>query len=419
MTSQNVLPRAHYQLYSSHMFKDKNHPALVLSGGGVKAAAFHIGVCIALREKGFNFAGGSPQRVTEKFQDPMTFKTYVGSSAGSVICTLLAAGYSVESITHAFTRDAEDENLPLFKNFDPSRHSHLTPLTYRDLFAVNINSGISSRLLSSVLKRRPLISGGLEVLLKTGIKVNGIFKTDNLEKYLREEAFPENSFDALGVNLYIVATQLNHSRKVIFGSFSETKTEDTIKYANYASPSQACAASAALPPAYAPYGITNQKGKMIYFFDGEIRDTMSTHVAADQGADLVISSYSIQPYHYNEEIGSLHEYGIPVIINQALYQVIEQKIESHIRNRKNIRGMIDSVNGYLKEIDLPKDQREKLLDILITKSGHRKNVDYIYIHPSPKDYEMFFADHFSLNPDILAKLVRIGFKSAMRAMRNY
>ncbi len=38
---------------------EKKKIALVLSGGGVKAAAFHIGVCLAPREKGFHFAGGN------------------------------------------------------------------------------------------------------------------------------------------------------------------------------------------------------------------------------------------------------------------------------------------------------------------------------------------------------------------------
>ena len=31
-----------------------NNPSLVLSGGGIKAAAFHIGVSLALKQKGFN-----------------------------------------------------------------------------------------------------------------------------------------------------------------------------------------------------------------------------------------------------------------------------------------------------------------------------------------------------------------------------
>ncbi len=61
---------------------EKKRVALVLSGGGVKAAAFHIGVCLALREKGFRFAGGTdPKEKAENEGRPLTFNLYVGSSA--------------------------------------------------------------------------------------------------------------------------------------------------------------------------------------------------------------------------------------------------------------------------------------------------------------------------------------------------
>ena len=54
---------------------------------------------MALREKGFEFAGGSSTEVEKKFPyDSMTFKTYVGSSAGSVITTFLASGYDVDAV---------------------------------------------------------------------------------------------------------------------------------------------------------------------------------------------------------------------------------------------------------------------------------------------------------------------------------
>ena len=33
--------------------QDKKKVALVLSGGGIKAAAFHVGVCLALEDLGF------------------------------------------------------------------------------------------------------------------------------------------------------------------------------------------------------------------------------------------------------------------------------------------------------------------------------------------------------------------------------
>ena len=67
--------------------KGKKKIALVLSGGGVKAAAFHIGVCHALKEKGFKFIGGSRDKVEDdpNYSDPLAIKTYVGSSAGALV----------------------------------------------------------------------------------------------------------------------------------------------------------------------------------------------------------------------------------------------------------------------------------------------------------------------------------------------
>ena len=407
---------------NSMKLSEKKKPSLVLSGGGIKAAAFHIGVCLALQEKGFNFAGGSPEHVAKNFnEDAMTFRLYVGSSAGSVISTFLAAGYSIDSIINAFTQGA---GLPSITRYGQSQNrekepSLLKPITYRDIFAVNLKAGHPSRLLANIFRKKPVMRGGIEVLLKRGFKVNGIFSMSNLERYMRENVCPENKFSSLGVQLYIVATQLNHSRKVIFGNFDETTKDERIKYAAYAKISEAVAASASLPPVFSPYGIHNHKGREVFFFDGEIRDTLSTHVAADHGSDLVIASYSIHPYHFQKDVGSLHEYGIPAIINQALYQVVQQKIDTHIRHQREVRAMIKAVDGYLKQTEIAAEHREKLLEILNDRTHNHPHVEYIYIHPSPNDYEMFFADHFSLNPKILASIVHSGFKSAMRTLRKY
>ena len=394
-------------------------PALCLSGGGIKAAAFHIGVCLALKELGFKFAGGSKSYVENTFpkdDDSLTFKTYVGSSAGSVVCSFLAAGYSIESIIEAFT---QGNGIDGFKSSEANRRSSLKPLSYMDIFSVNINAS-PIKILSSLFRKSIDIRGGFEVLLKKKFKYNGFFSTSNLEKYLREHAYPNtNDFKDLGVALYIVATQLNHSRKAVFGAFDETSKNNKIKYANFSSISQAVAASTSLPPIFSPYGIIDNKGKELFYFDGEIRDTLSTHIAADTGADLIIASYSIQPYHYNEEMGSLHEYGIPLIINQALYQVIQQKIDSHREQRRNIKEIINSIEGYLKQTNLEDKHRKKLIDIIIKKTEVKPEVEYVYIHPSPQDHEMFFADHFSLNPDILNHIVRTGFRSAMNKLRHY
>lgn len=394
---------------------EKKKIALVLSGGGIKATAFHLGVCMALREKGFIFAGGSPDDVRMHYaSDKLTFKIYVGSSAGAVITTFLASGYSVESVMDAFERGAaSDLNRLTNRRRDYTR---LKPMTYRDIFA--LNGGNFVDFIPNILRRKSIVTGGLEALIKNGFKINGLFTTRGIEKYLRTHVLKENSFSSLGVELNIVATQLNHSRKVIFGGFPETVKDKHIEYANYASISDAVAASASLPPVFAPYGLRNQKGKEIFFFDGEIRDTLSTHVAADIGADLVISSYSIQPYHYTPVMGSLHNYGIPVIVNQALYQVIQQKIEKHIEHHQQISAIMSAIDGYFKKSGLPLEHRDRLLEILAHRVNYKPNVDYIYIHPSPQDHEMFFVDHFSLNAKILGRIVHIGFRAALQVLRK-
>jgi predicted acylesterase/phospholipase RssA len=395
---------------------EKKKVALVLSGGGVKAAAFHIGVCLALREKGFHFAGGNSARDRLRFEgQPLTFNVYVGSSAGSLVATLLAAGHTIDAIIDAFTAGVGLGTLTRAKR----KPSYLKPIGYRDIFALNLGAATAARLLPSLFRRRLIASGGFEALFKEAFKVNGVFTTANIEKYVREHIFPENEFGKLGAELYITATQLNHSRKMVFGPFAETTKDAETGRANYARVSEAVAASASLPPFFAPFGIRNEKNVEIHYFDGEIRDTLSTHVAAEAGADLVIASYSIQPYHYTPAMGSLADYGMPLIFNQALYQVVQKKIETHIRHQNDVRGMINAVQGYMREQGIPEEHISRLLDILVQRTHFNPAVDYVYIHPQAQDYEFFFYDHFSLNPQVLSGIVRTGFKAAMNALRPF
>lgn len=394
--------------------QNKKKIGLVLSGGGIKAAAFHIGVCLALKEKGFRFAGGTREMVERNFPEdhPKTIRLYVGSSAGAFLSSILAAGYSIEALVNAF--DVGSGQKPYYR--DHSLNS-LRPLKYSDVFSVNSLNILKSLPLS--ILRKGLVSGGLETLIKDRFKVNGLFTTDAVEKYLRDQTLSHNQFSQLGVDLFIIGTQLNHTRKAIFGAFDDTSKTRTLKYINYAKISEAVAASVALPPIFAPYAIRNPNNqKMMYFFDGEIRDTLSTHVASDHGADLVIASYSVQPYHYNAEMGSLSNYGIPVILNQALYQVIQQKIDRHIQYKSDIKSIHDEISEYFEKHNLPKEHQSQVLNIIKKKTNYRPEVDYLYIHPRASDYEMFFADHFSLSPKILEKIVRIGFKSALSKLRH-
>src|SRR3954464_5261343 len=81
----------------------KRKIALVCSGGATKAGAFHLGVALALQEQGFKFYGGMvPSQGSPRPPGPMEISTYVGSSAGSIISSYLAAGYSLDNIINSF-----------------------------------------------------------------------------------------------------------------------------------------------------------------------------------------------------------------------------------------------------------------------------------------------------------------------------
>jgi predicted acylesterase/phospholipase RssA len=393
----------------------KKKVALVLSGGGIKAAAFHVGVCLALREKGFKFAGGTKEHVERQFpaDDPMTIRCYIGSSAGSFIASILSAGYSLEALVKAFELGGQ------FHLFNESNHSleHLKPFSYKEFFSLNSTNILKSIPLSVL--RRSILTGGLEALLKDKFTVNGLFTAGGIERYLREYALSHNDFSKLGVQLFVIGTQLNHFRKVLFGAFPENTKDRVQMRVNYASISQAVAASVSLPPVFAPYKIKSPDNKDMYFFDGEIRDSLSTHVAYDQGADLIIASYSYQPYHYNETIGSLHQFGMPVILNQALYQVIQQKIDRNIQIKASVRELHQEVEDFCNQKNVPDPIKDQILQMICRKFNFSPNVDYIYIHPRAQNHEMFFADHFSLNRKVLESIVKQGFKSAIAQLRAY
>lgn len=401
----------------------KRKIAFVCSGGATKAGAFHLGVALALQEQGFRFFGGTAaQKGARPQPGPMEISTYVGSSAGSIISTYLAAGYSLDNIFDSFlgnTPSAADA-----ANYLPKL---LPRLTYQKMFRLKSNLG--PRFGPEQLKQlkhvrrifTDLYEGNWESLLQLKwLKLSGIFSTSGIEQYIREEVVLSNRFHDYLADLFIVATQLNHSRKVVFGktSYQPPPHDLTCQYNSDVGISEACASSTALPVIYSPYGIRGADGKITYYIDGEIRDTLSSHVAVDSGADLVIASYTHQPYHVRGDL-SLTEHGLSAIVIQSIYLLIEQKINIHIHNKQIQRNAIDAVNRYCKTEGLADTQRKKICEILQTELSHRMDVETIYIHPNPHDAHLFFGDHFSLSPKRMTDIARSGFKAAIETLRKY
>ncbi len=391
--------------------KKKKKIAFVCSGGAIKAGAFHIGVALGLREHGFRFYGGqSSSRPSPK---PLDISTYVGSSAGAMIVSFLSSGYTIEEIFDSFLNKTSNDHP-----------SPLPRLTYSKIF--KLRSELAKEQLAQIITLKGvfinLLRGRWESALNTDwFKMTGFFSTSGLEKYMREEVLPSNLFEDYISDLYIVGTQLNHSRKVIFGrnQFAPPRHDPTCQYVTDVSISDAVAASTALPPFFSPYSVTSRSGKEIDYIDGEIRDTLSSHVAIDSGADLVIASYTHQPYHYVKNIGSLMRMGLPAIVVQSLYLMIEQKINHYIHNKRNQKSAIDKVNQYCLDEGVSLQHRDRIIEILETEFAYRKNVDTIYIHPRPSDTRMFLKEHFSLSPDVLNDTVKSGFRAASEILRHY
>ena len=396
----------------------KKKIAFVCSGGATKAGAFHLGVALALHEQGFKFLGGTaPSPGTARTPDPMEISTYVGSSAGSIISTYLAAGYSLENIFNSFLDRKPTDPIDAIPKILPS-------LTYQRMF--KLRPGLAKEQMGQLGLFRNiltgLVQGNWEAILQfKWLKTTGIFSTSGLEQFMREDVLPTNKFQDYMADLFIVASQLNHSRKVVFGKYNyQPPPHDlTCQYDNDVAISDACAASTSLPFIYAPYPIKNKNGKMMYYIDGEIRDTLSTHVAMDAGADLVFASYTHQPYHFMKEIGSLTDHGLPAILIQSIYLLIEQKINNHIHSSQVQKNAIDAVSRYCKQQDVSEDHRRRIMEIMEAELHHRSDVDTIYIHPNPADSQMFFGEHFSLSPKKLAALVKSGFKAAIDTLRKY
>ncbi len=396
----------------------KKKIGFICSGGATKAGAFHLGVALALQERGFRFSGGlSAPGVAPRPSEPMEISTFVGSSAGSVISAYLAAGFSLENIFNSFIgrkptdpRDAIPKILP--------KLSYPTMLKLRPGLAREQLSQVA--LLKSITQA--LIKGNFESILELRwIKATGLFTTAGIEQFLREEVLPSNKFQDYASDLFIVATQLNHSRKVVFGkySYSPPPHDLTCQYDNNVTISDACAASSTLPFIYSPYSIKNAAGEDVHYIDGEIRDTLSSHVAVDAGCDLIFASYTHQPYHWQKEIGSLTNHGIPAILIQSIYLVIEQKVNQYIYNKETQRSAILAVEKYCKQVGLAEEHAHRILGILESELHHRRDVDSIYFHPSPEDTKMFFGEHFSLSTKNLSDLVRSGFRAAIHTLNKY
>ncbi len=377
--------------------------ALVLSGGVVKAAAWHLGVTLALEELGFSLKNNKNSTPAHELnQKSLEIGTYVGSSAGALICIYLAAGYTPQDVIQA--------TLGI-------KGSKLRGITYKDMFYIKRPELKSPK--SELYFPLDGFPSLLKNVLKPFVSLPGFFSTEGVRNYLLQNVIEKDTFEDFAADLFIVATQLDHSRKVIFSKYNypNPSHDSTSVYYTGTNVSYAAAASMSVPPFYCPYPIKNRLTNGVdYYIDGEIRETLSTHVAEDNGCEVIISSWTHTPYHFHDEVGSLVNYGLPPIAIQSIYLMIQKKIVASRAERAKAIDIIDTVNDYMKMEKFSQTQRREIMAILQRKLNINPKVKLIDIFPDHHDYKLFFANSFSLNSKVSAHAVEAGYKRTMQIL---
>ena len=239
--------------------------ALVLGGGGFTGGVYEIGALRALDLLAVN------QTVNE-------FDVYVGTSAGSFIASLTANGVTPEEMMRVLNRELRSP-IP-----DIDLEMLLRP-NYRGFLRGSLT--LPFKLAGVVRELIENLGESSAVDLATGLASAlppGLYRSTGIEKYVREvlsDPDRTNDFRHLGCELYLTATDLDTTERVVLG---EGEWADVPI-------SQAVAASGALPLIYEPVEIGGRE-----FIDGGILSTTNIDVAIERGARFVVVINPLVPY---------------------------------------------------------------------------------------------------------------------------
>jgi NTE family protein len=253
------------QTPSSGKGSEGGRVALVLGGGGITGAAYHLGV--------LNAMNAMSERVGVN-----DFDIYVGTSAGAVVAACLANGIGPEELIMANTGRSSNEAAGIGADeiMQLDRKGILGSVVRWPLGVLGaLRRYIGHPFTTSLIDGLGALAEGLP---------QALYNTNGTERYLREllsEPGRSNEFGKTKRKLLITATDLDSSRRVVFGADEGPK----------ATISDAAAASTSIPLLYAPREIDNR-----VYVDGGLRSTTNIDVAIGHGAKLVVCINPLVPY---------------------------------------------------------------------------------------------------------------------------
>jgi NTE family protein len=337
--------------------------ALVLGGGGFTGGVYEIGALRALDLLSVN------RTVNE-------FDVYVGTSAGSFIASMLANGVTPEEMMRVLNR-----RLPsAIKDLDqgtvlrPNYRGFATRAAVFPLRLAGAARGLAGRLGDVSLMD---VLTGLAGALPTGL-----YDGRGIESYVEEvlsDPDRANDFRLLDPELYLPATDLDTTERVVFG---EGEWRDLPI-------SSAVAASTALPMVYTPVELRGR-----HFVDGGIRSTTNVDVAVERGAKFIVVVNPLVPFvnDFSHQIPTvlgtrarhISDMGFAAIGNQAFRMISHDRLH---------RAVEDWERKY-------------------------PGVDIILIEPEPDDELMFGTSILDYSARL--RIAKHGFESVtLRLAREY
>lgn len=342
----------------------RNHrgkTALVLAGGGLSGAMYEIGALRAIDDI-----------LTDRSVND--FDIYVGTSAGAIVCALLANGATPEMMLQGLSGD-----LP-----------GVRPIHRRDLFHLNVQD-----VLKLGIKLPRTVLGAWTHYLRYISDITlfdllwsisealptGMYDSLALEAYMREIISSyggTNDFTKLHRELCVVATDLDSGKRAVFGADSNQDVPISL----------AIAASTAVPLLYRPVRIAGHD-----YVDGGVRGNASVDLAIERGATLVIVINPLVPFDNSDHRS------VPFIGPDGSY--LSDKGLTGVASQV---GRIQSHGGLIYHVkQLRKTHPE---------------VDIVLIEPSQSDYQMTFANIMRYSTRLM--LARHGFETVtLKLAENY
>jgi NTE family protein len=345
----------------SALQRHRSKTALVLAGGGLSGAMYEIGALRAIDDV-----------LTDRSVND--FDIYVGTSAGAIVCALLANGATPEMMLQGLSGD-----LP-----------GIRPIQRRDLFHLNIQdvlklgTKLPRTLLGAWTHYLRYISDVTLFDLLWSISEalpTGMYDSLALEAYMREiiNSFGgTNDFVKLSQQVYVVATDLDSGKRAIFGPDSNQDVPISL----------AIAASTAVPLLYRPVRIAGHD-----YIDGSVRGNASVDLAIERGATLVIVINPLVPFDNSDHRS------VPFIGPEGSY--LSEKGLTGVASQV---GRIQSHGGLIYHVkQLRKTHPE---------------VDIVLIEPSQSDYQMTFSNIMRYSTRLA--LARHGFETVtLNLAENY